>query len=179
MHAPARRPVAPATRSARFLTQNEAPMSTEEATARHVPVRRSDAAALTGGGGSMSRRRRGDDGERSQDGELWCLANRTFFVRSRLAEGVRGGPSHPPIHPPIHPASEWKGGPRDAATHPPVHGDGTVCAFAWRCGRRQQRVPLLRADIALAQRPLDYPDAAGTYSTGARARGEACKWHLR
>jgi hypothetical protein len=56
--------VAPATRSARFLTQNEAPMSAEEETARHVPVRRSEAAALTGGGGSMSRRRR-DAGERS------------------------------------------------------------------------------------------------------------------
>ncbi len=39
-------------------------MSAEEETARHVPVRRSEAAALTGGGGSMSRRRR-DAGERS------------------------------------------------------------------------------------------------------------------
>ena len=39
-------------------------MSADEATARHVPVRRSEAAALTGGGGSMSRRRR-DAGERS------------------------------------------------------------------------------------------------------------------
>ena len=58
-HAPARSPVAPAKRSARFLTQNEAPISADEETARHVPVRRSEAAAApTGGGGSMPRHQR-------------------------------------------------------------------------------------------------------------------------
>ena len=42
--------------------QNEAPISTDEETARQVPVRKSEAAAaLTGGGGSMSRRHRGGD----------------------------------------------------------------------------------------------------------------------
>ena len=48
-------------------------MSAEEETARHVPVRRSEAAALTGGGGSMSRRRR-DAGSAPEESLDFCSA---------------------------------------------------------------------------------------------------------
>ena len=65
-------------------------MSADEETARHVPVRRSEAAAeLTGGGGSMSRRRRGGDQHARWRARLFGKWRFDFCWSMKMSDVVR------------------------------------------------------------------------------------------